>query len=358
MSAASSSACARAPMSTTPSTPMSHLGDRFLIERMVEGSVAELIVGVVRDPQFGPTLTVGAGGVLVEMLQDAADHAAAGDRRRDPREADGPAHGAPAGRLSRQAARRHPRRRQGHPRRRRLRRAPCRQAGRARRQSALRAAGRARRGRRDALVRMVELPDVRPQRCARMRTCVRADAVKLERRGAVLEITLDRPKANAIDLATSKALHAAFRTLQDDPAAARRHSHRRRRPHLLRRLGPQGRRLGRRSARHRFRAGRLCRPHRLLGPVQAGHRGGQRRRHRRRLRAGARRRPDGRRRPCRIRPVRGDGRARCRCRRDPAPAAPRAAGDRQPNCCSPDVASRRRRPRPGASPMPSCRRPS
>ena len=43
-----------------------------------------------------------------------------------------------------------------------------------------------------------------------------SDAVKLDRRGAVLEITLDRPKANAIDLATSKALHAAFRTLQDD----------------------------------------------------------------------------------------------------------------------------------------------
>ena len=40
------------------------------------------------------------------------------------------------------------------------------------------------------------------------------NAVKLERRGAVLEITLDRPKANAIDLATSKALHAAFRTLR------------------------------------------------------------------------------------------------------------------------------------------------
>jgi crotonobetainyl-CoA hydratase len=45
-----------------------------------------------------------------------------------------------------------------------------------------------------------------------------SDAVKLVRRGAVLEITLDRPKANAIDLATSKALYAAFRTLQDDPA--------------------------------------------------------------------------------------------------------------------------------------------
>jgi acyl-CoA synthetase (NDP forming) len=51
---------------------MRHLGDRFLVERMVEGAVAEIIVGVVRDAQFGPTLTVGAGGVLVELLQDAA----------------------------------------------------------------------------------------------------------------------------------------------------------------------------------------------------------------------------------------------------------------------------------------------
>ena len=44
------------------------------------------------------------------------------------------------------------------------------------------------------------------------------DAVRTETRGAILEITLDRPKANAIDLATSKALHAAFRRLKDDPA--------------------------------------------------------------------------------------------------------------------------------------------
>ena len=50
---------------------MSHLGNQFLVERMVEGAVAELLVGVVRDPQFGPTLTVGAGGVMVEILQDA-----------------------------------------------------------------------------------------------------------------------------------------------------------------------------------------------------------------------------------------------------------------------------------------------
>jgi crotonobetainyl-CoA hydratase len=34
----------------------------------------------------------------------------------------------------------------------------------------------------------------------------------------VLTIVLDRPKANAIDVATSRALYAAFRRLRDDPA--------------------------------------------------------------------------------------------------------------------------------------------
>ena len=34
----------------------------------------------------------------------------------------------------------------------------------------------------------------------------------------VLTITLDRPKANAIDVTTSLALHAAFVRLQQDPA--------------------------------------------------------------------------------------------------------------------------------------------
>lgn len=47
------------------------LGDRLLLERMVPGAVAELIVGVRHDPQFGYALTLGAGGVLVEVLQDA-----------------------------------------------------------------------------------------------------------------------------------------------------------------------------------------------------------------------------------------------------------------------------------------------
>ncbi len=43
-------------------------------------------------------------------------------------------------------------------------------------------------------------------------------AVTLERRAGVLIITLNRPKANAIDVATSLELYAAFKTLNEDPA--------------------------------------------------------------------------------------------------------------------------------------------
>jgi len=44
----------------------------FLVERMVEGAIAELIVGVLRDPVHGLALTIGAGGVLAELLRDTA----------------------------------------------------------------------------------------------------------------------------------------------------------------------------------------------------------------------------------------------------------------------------------------------
>jgi crotonobetainyl-CoA hydratase len=40
--------------------------------------------------------------------------------------------------------------------------------------------------------------------------------VHAEERGPVLEITLDRPKANAIDCETGLALHDAFTRLRDD----------------------------------------------------------------------------------------------------------------------------------------------
>ncbi|MYY00939.1 MULTISPECIES: acetate--CoA ligase family protein [unclassified Streptomyces] len=45
--------------------------DGILVCQMVERGV-EMMVGVTRDPLFGPTVTVGLGGVLVEVLHDAA----------------------------------------------------------------------------------------------------------------------------------------------------------------------------------------------------------------------------------------------------------------------------------------------
>ena len=50
---------------------MAHLSDQFLVEQMAGQVVAEIIVGVQRDAQFGLSLTLGAGGILVELLQDA-----------------------------------------------------------------------------------------------------------------------------------------------------------------------------------------------------------------------------------------------------------------------------------------------
>jgi acetate---CoA ligase (ADP-forming) len=49
---------------------LSGLGFGLYLERMVQGGVAELIVGVTRDPLFGPVMTLGSGGVLVELLKD------------------------------------------------------------------------------------------------------------------------------------------------------------------------------------------------------------------------------------------------------------------------------------------------
>ena len=48
------------------------LGTGLMVERMIEGGAAELIVGVTRDSVFGPVMTIGCGGVLVELLKDSA----------------------------------------------------------------------------------------------------------------------------------------------------------------------------------------------------------------------------------------------------------------------------------------------
>jgi len=43
----------------------------YVVQRMAPAGV-EMIVGVVHDPQFGPVLACGAGGVTVELLKDVA----------------------------------------------------------------------------------------------------------------------------------------------------------------------------------------------------------------------------------------------------------------------------------------------
>lgn len=46
-------------------------GERFLVEKMIPGAVAELIIGIKRDPQFGLALVLGAGGILVNLIEDS-----------------------------------------------------------------------------------------------------------------------------------------------------------------------------------------------------------------------------------------------------------------------------------------------
>lgn len=45
--------------------------EHFLVEEMITGGVAELLIGVTRDPAHGFVLTLAAGGVLTELLADS-----------------------------------------------------------------------------------------------------------------------------------------------------------------------------------------------------------------------------------------------------------------------------------------------
>jgi acyl-CoA synthetase (NDP forming) len=47
------------------------VASQFLVEKMVASPVAELIVGIKRDEQFGPALVIGSGGTLVELVTDS-----------------------------------------------------------------------------------------------------------------------------------------------------------------------------------------------------------------------------------------------------------------------------------------------
>ncbi|EJB06547.1 acyl-CoA synthetase (NDP forming) [Rhizobium leguminosarum bv. trifolii WSM597] len=43
----------------------------YLVEKMIDPPVSELIIGAVRDPVFGLSLTLGAGGIFVELIEDS-----------------------------------------------------------------------------------------------------------------------------------------------------------------------------------------------------------------------------------------------------------------------------------------------
>ena len=49
---------------------LARLSDTLLVEEMVADGVAEILVGMTVDPQFGQVLTIGAGGILTELLRD------------------------------------------------------------------------------------------------------------------------------------------------------------------------------------------------------------------------------------------------------------------------------------------------
>ncbi len=50
---------------------LSDISSSVLVEEMITDAIAEVLIGVIVDAQFGQTLVLGAGGVLTELLQDS-----------------------------------------------------------------------------------------------------------------------------------------------------------------------------------------------------------------------------------------------------------------------------------------------
>ena len=163
------------------------------------------------------------------------------------------------------------------------------------------------------------------------------EAVRTEVVDDILVVTLDRPRANAIDVATSHALYDAFARLESDPAL---------RVGIVTGAGERffsaGWDLKAAAAGEAVDAdhgpGGFAGPDRALRPHHTGDRGRERSGAGRRTGAGPRRRPHGAGRARRAGAPGGAGRGRGRLRRaaaSPAPASgrrrPRAAADRSPD---------------------------
>ncbi len=50
---------------------LARLSDTLLVEEMLTDGVAEVLIGVIVDPQFGQVLVLGAGGVFTEIMSDS-----------------------------------------------------------------------------------------------------------------------------------------------------------------------------------------------------------------------------------------------------------------------------------------------
>ena len=50
---------------------LAKLSDTVLVEEMLTDGVAEILIGVIVDPQFGQVLVLGAGGILTEIMSDS-----------------------------------------------------------------------------------------------------------------------------------------------------------------------------------------------------------------------------------------------------------------------------------------------
>jgi acetate---CoA ligase (ADP-forming) len=58
---------------TAAAKRLASLSDTLLVEEMTTDGVAEILIGVIVDPQFGQVLVIGAGGVLTELLSDSVN---------------------------------------------------------------------------------------------------------------------------------------------------------------------------------------------------------------------------------------------------------------------------------------------
>jgi acyl-CoA synthetase (NDP forming) len=56
---------------TRAANELFELSDQLYLESLVEDVIAELIVGITHDAQFGLVMTIGSGGILVEIMKDS-----------------------------------------------------------------------------------------------------------------------------------------------------------------------------------------------------------------------------------------------------------------------------------------------